>query len=75
MSLVSLPPLGHRVPNVPHAVSVQLPKWQDMVDFAFGNSRVQSVQEGGYPRSFLHKDVQRVNGLMPLSAYGIETGS
>jgi cystathionine gamma-synthase len=69
MSLVSLPPLGHRVPNVPHAVSVQLPKWQDMVDFAYGNSRVQSVQKSGYPRSFLHKDVQRVNDHMPVPVY------
>lgn len=65
MSLTILPALGHRVPDLPHAVSVQLPEWQDMIDFANGEKRVRSVQEGGYPRSFLHKDVQRVGALRP----------
>lgn len=61
------PPLGYPVPDVPHAVSVQLPKWQDMVDFAGGKERIRSVQQSGYPRSFLHPDVQKVsdsNGCM-----------
>lgn len=61
------PPLGQRVPDVPHAISVQLPKWQDMIDFASANIRVRSVQKGGYPRSFLNKNVQRVSGSRKIS--------
>lgn len=54
------PPLGNPIPSLPHAISVQLPKWQDVVDFAQGATRFRSVQQGGYPRSFLHKDIQLV---------------
>ena len=54
------PPLGHRVPDVNHAISVQLPTWQDMCGMAFGDTRVKQVQRSGYPRSFLHQDVEKV---------------
>ncbi|KAI1144948.1 cystathionine gamma-synthase [Nemania diffusa] len=57
----TLPQLGSRVPDVPHAISVQLPKWQDMVDFAQRTERIASVQKSGYPRSFLHSTVQKVH--------------
>ncbi|TRX89229.1 hypothetical protein FHL15_009927 [Xylaria flabelliformis] len=57
----TLPRLGSRVPDVPHAVSVQLPKWQDMIDFAQRTKRIANVQKSGYPRSFLHSDVQKVH--------------
>ncbi|OAA58198.1 Cys/Met metabolism, pyridoxal phosphate-dependent enzyme [Cordyceps fumosorosea ARSEF 2679] len=57
-STVPKPPsLGHRVPDRPHAVSVHLPRWRDVVDFSAGDSRVRSVQKGGYPRSFLHEAI------------------
>jgi cystathionine gamma-synthase len=62
MAMLAVPPrLGQPVPGLPHAVSVQLPYWQDMVDFAHGEPRVRKVQKSGYPRSFLHQDVQRVS--------------
>ncbi|KAG5981329.1 hypothetical protein E4U55_003080 [Claviceps digitariae] len=57
------PPLGNPIPSVPHAISVQLPKWQDVVDFARGATRVRSIQQGGYPRSFLHKDIQLLHEI------------
>lgn len=60
-SLPKPPPLGFPVPNLPHAVSVQLPTWQDMIDFAHGKSRIRTVQQGGYPRTFLHKPVEHVH--------------
>ncbi|KAH8658400.1 cystathionine gamma-synthase [Xylariales sp. PMI_506] len=63
VTLARPPPLGHALPEKPHAISVQLPKWDDVIDFASGNSRVSKVQQNGYPRSFIHKDIQRVHDL------------
>lgn len=57
---LTTPPLGYPVPTARHAVSVQLPTWSDMCDFAAGDPRVKSAQRTGYPRSFLHKDVVEV---------------
>lgn len=54
------PPLGHPVPNVRHAVSVQLPTWDDIKEMFTGAPRVKSVQQAGYPRSFIHQDVKKV---------------
>ncbi|KZF20953.1 PLP-dependent transferase [Xylona heveae TC161] len=58
MPLPVPPPLGYPVPYSRHAVSVQLPTWQDMCGMAQGEPRVKRVQRIGYPRSFLQKDVQ-----------------
>ncbi|KAM3539815.1 hypothetical protein ARSEF1564_007256 [Beauveria bassiana] len=63
MPAVTLPTLGDRVPDLPHAVSVQLPQWEDVIDFSRGDMRVRDLQKGGYPRSFLHKDVQQINEI------------
>ncbi|KAG5930108.1 hypothetical protein E4U53_002300 [Claviceps sorghi] len=57
------PPLGNPLPSLPHAISVQLPKWQDVVDFARGELRVRSIQQGGYPRSFIHRDIQLLHEI------------
>lgn len=54
------PPLGFPVPDVDHAISVQLPTWQDMCDFAKGVHRVKDVQQTGYPRSFIHQHIVQV---------------
>ncbi|KAK2603421.1 hypothetical protein QQS21_004371 [Conoideocrella luteorostrata] len=56
-SVPNPPPLGFPVPDLPHAVSVQLSRWDDMVDFAQGKQRIRAVQQGGYPRTFLHRAV------------------
>ena len=60
MPLDRPPPLGHAVPNTQHAISVQMPTWEDMCDMGLGARRVKDVQHNGYPRSFLHEDVQKV---------------
>lgn len=60
MAILSTPPLGFPVPDCRHAISVQLPTWQDMCDFALGKSRIKDVQQIGYPRSFIHSDIERV---------------
>ena len=58
--LASPPALGHAVPSVHHAVSVQMPTWKDMCGMALGEPRVKAAQRSGYPRSFLHPDIKRV---------------
>ncbi|KAF2126172.1 PLP-dependent transferase [Dothidotthia symphoricarpi CBS 119687] len=60
-SLPHPPPLGSPVPAHRHAVSVQLPTWQDMRGMAAQEPRVIMVQQIGYPRSFLNQDVVKVN--------------
>ena len=49
MPLSELPSIGHPVPNVRHAVSVQIPTWQDMCDLPLGIGRVKQFQQIGYP--------------------------
>ncbi|KAF2623212.1 cystathionine gamma-synthase [Macroventuria anomochaeta] len=60
-SLPNPPPLGYPVPAHRHAVSVQLPTWQDMRGMVAQEPRVSLVQQIGYPRSFLNQDVVKVN--------------
>ena len=54
------PLMGYRVPSRPHAVSVQLPTWDDIKEMFTGAPRVKDAQQTGYPRSFIHQDVKRV---------------
>ena len=62
MSLISPPPpLGHPVPAGPHATSVQLDTWKDVVDAVAGALRMKEIQQSGYPRSLLHQDIRRVS--------------
>lgn len=60
-ALPEMPGLGAPVPNVPHAISVMLPTWDDICEMFTGAPRVKNAQETGYPRSFIHKDVERVS--------------
>ncbi|KAM3499253.1 hypothetical protein MY10362_007477 [Beauveria mimosiformis] len=63
------PSLGQRVPDRSHAVSVHLPKWRDVVDFSAGESRIRTVQKGGYPRSFLHEAIAKAHRVL-LGRFG-----
>lgn len=54
------PALGYPVPPTRHAVSVQMPTWNDMCGMALGEPRVKAAQQIGYPRSFLHPDIKKV---------------
>ncbi|KAJ5088674.1 Cystathionine gamma-synthase [Penicillium angulare] len=55
------PAMGQPVPNVHHAVSVQLPTWDDIKEMFTGAVRVKSQQVTGYPRSFIHQDVKQLH--------------
>jgi len=55
-------PLGNSIPpDLPHAISVSLPKWEDVVGYEIGEKRVVDKMVTGYPRFFIHKDIQKVN--------------
>ncbi|GHT84503.1 hypothetical protein FACS1894129_1250 [Actinomycetota bacterium] len=52
-------PTGESIPpNVSHAVSVSLPRWQDIVDYEEG--RLTDAMQTGYPRFFIHRSIQKV---------------
>ncbi|KAK1142621.1 Cystathionine gamma-synthase [Aspergillus melleus] len=55
------PSMGQPVPNVQHAISVQLPTWDDIKEMFTGAPRVKNAQLTGYPRSFIHEDVKQFN--------------
>jgi cystathionine gamma-synthase len=46
--------LGKPLPNSPHANSVCLPTWADVIGYEEKDSRVISQLQCGYPRFFLH---------------------
>ncbi|PLW48777.1 hypothetical protein PCASD_03175 [Puccinia coronata f. sp. avenae] len=53
--------LGSSVPVcTPHAVSVSLPTWQDNIDYELGLDRVHTKLTTGYPRFFIHQDIQKL---------------
>ena len=62
MTAVSAAPVqvGKGIPaDVPHAVSVSLPRWQDNVDYEEG--RLADTMETGYPRFFIHRSIAKVS--------------
>ncbi|POW04681.1 hypothetical protein PSTT_10222, partial [Puccinia striiformis] len=53
--------LGSSVPiYTAHAVSVSLPTWQDNIDYELGLERVIGKLTTGYPRFFIHQDIQKL---------------
>ena len=52
--------LGDPIPATPHALSVSLPTWQDNVYWAEGDPKVVDKMTTGYPRFFIHRDIQKV---------------
>ena len=53
--------LGSSVPIcTPHAVSVSLPTWKDNADYELGLDRVHARLTTGYPRFFIHQDIQKL---------------
>ena len=52
--------LGQPIPASPHAVSVALPRWQDVVGYEEKDPRVVSALNSGYPRFFIHAEVQEL---------------
>ena len=46
--------LGHPIPNSAHAVSVALPRWQDVVGYEEKRPEVMTRLSSGYPRFVIH---------------------
>ncbi|WFD34831.1 cystathionine gamma-synthase [Malassezia cuniculi] len=56
-------PLGEPIPpNEKHAVSVSLPRWQDVVDYEEG--RISDILKTGYPRFFIHRSIQQLANVL-----------
>ena len=53
-------PLGVPLPDSPHAVSVSLPTWADVVGYEEGESRVTDAMQLGYPRFVYHPFVVKL---------------
>jgi cystathionine gamma-synthase len=56
--------LGQPIPASPHAVSVALPYWQDVVGYEEKDPRVVNALTSGYPRFFIHAEVQELARLI-----------
>lgn len=60
--------IGAPIPNnTPHAVSVTLPTWEATVGYEEGESWVVSRMSSGYPRFFIHSDIQKLCKLLESS--------
>jgi len=52
--------LGRPIPATPHAVSVALPRWQDVVGYEEKKPEVVNAMVSGYPRFFIHAEVKEL---------------
>ncbi len=52
--------LGSPIPDSPHAVSVCLPEWADIIGYEEKDPRVIDRMRTGYPRFFFHPLIQEV---------------
>lgn len=52
--------LGQPIPASPHAVSVALPRWQDVVGYEEKKPEVVNALTSGYPRFFIQAQVREV---------------
>ena len=52
--------LGQPIPAMPHAVSVALPRWQDVVGYEEKKPEVVNALTSGYPRFFIHREVREL---------------
>ena len=52
--------LGAPIPASPHAVSVALPRWRDVVGYEEKDTTVINALKSGYPRFFVHAEVQEL---------------
>lgn len=62
--------LGSPIPDSPHAVSVCLPTWADIIGYEEKDPRVIEKLRTGYPRFFIHPLIQQVrHKLSPAPGY------
>ncbi|CAG8446854.1 11152_t:CDS:2 [Diversispora eburnea] len=56
--------IGDPIPaNTPHAISVNLPTWQDNIDYEEARERVISRMSNGYPRFFIHNQIKKLMSI------------
>ncbi|CAE6451286.1 unnamed protein product [Rhizoctonia solani] len=55
--------IGISLPNVPHAISVSLPTWEDNIGWVEGHKRVLDVMTSGYPRFFVHRQIRALAAI------------
>ena len=58
------PELGAPIPDSPHAVSVCLPMWADIIGYEEKEPRVIDKMRTGYPRFFLHPLINEVRAAL-----------
>ncbi|CED83734.1 Cystathionine beta-lyases/cystathionine gamma-synthases [Phaffia rhodozyma] len=57
-------PVGCPIPrDLPHAVSVSLPTWEDNVAYEEGEPWIKEAMQTGYPRFFIHKSIQKLASI------------
>src|ERR1039458_7036589 len=56
--------LGQPIPASRHAVSVALPRWQDVVGYEEKKPEVVNALTSGYPRFFIHAEVRELARLI-----------
>jgi len=56
--------LGAPIPDSPHAVSVCLPTWPDIIGYEEKEPRVLDKMRTGYPRFFFHPLIQKVRAAL-----------
>jgi cystathionine gamma-synthase len=64
--------LGLPIPASPHAVSVCLPTWKDVIGYEEKEPRVIDQMKTGYPRFFLHPLIEKVRReLAPENGFDV----
>jgi cystathionine gamma-synthase len=56
--------LGTPIPDSPHAVSVCLPTWADVIGYEEKDPRVIDTMRSGYPRFFFHPLINKVRAAL-----------
>ncbi len=54
--------IGHPIPNSPHAVSVALPRWEDVIGYEEKKPEDMTRLASGYQRFFIHSSIQELAG-------------
>jgi cystathionine gamma-synthase len=54
-------PLGRAIPPSPHAISVSLPRWSDVIGYEESDPAILAAIASGYPRFVLHPAVRDLN--------------
>jgi cystathionine gamma-synthase len=56
--------LGASIPDSPHAVSVCLPTWADVIGYEEKEPRVIDTMRTGYPRFFFHPLINKIRAVL-----------